>query len=131
MLVEHGLAGVVAIEGVQRGGAELQPQHDEAGDADDPGEQGDPAAPVARPAEAAQQADPLMGSLPGIRRARRAGVRHGDLPRAEERLLLSILAVAGAKSVVPGEAPERAGTQRAYSAGSTRPPSAASICGGR
>src|SRR6266568_4806366 len=114
MLVEHGLAGVVAIEGVQRGGAELQPQHDE------PGEQGDPAAPVARPAEAAQQADPLMGSLPGIRRARRAGVRHGDLPRTEQRLLLSILAVAGAKVVVPGEAPERAGTQRAYSAGSTR-----------
>src|SRR6266702_221900 len=103
MLVEHGLAGVVAIEGVQRGGAELQPQHDEAG-----------------AAEAAQQADPLMGSLPGIRRARRAGVRHGDLPRTEQRLLLSILAVAGAKVVVPGEAPERAGTQRAYSAGSTR-----------
>src|SRR5260370_42395197 len=44
MLVEHGLARIAAVEGVQRGGAELQPQYDEAGDADDPGEQGDPAA---------------------------------------------------------------------------------------
>src|ERR1700730_62479 len=127
MLVEHGLAGVAAVEGVQRGGAELQPQRDEAGDADDPGQQGDPAVPVAGQAEPAQQAGALIGSRPGIRGARRAGVRHGDLPRAEERLLLSIFAIAGAKSVVPGEALERAGTQRAYSPGSTRPPSVLAV----
>src|SRR5580704_9173973 len=104
MLVEHGLAGVVAVEGVQRGGAELQPQHDEAGDADDPGEQGDPAVPVAGPAEPAEQADSLINSAPGVRGARRAGVRHCDLPRAEERLLLPILAITCAKNVVPREA---------------------------
>src|SRR5580693_1701143 len=123
MLVEHRLAGVAAIEGVQRGGAELQPQRDEAGDADDPGEQRHPAVPVAGPAEPAKQADSLTGSLPGMRGARRAGVRHGDLPRAEERLLLPILAVTAAKVVLRGEAPARAATPRAYSAGSTRPPS--------
>src|ERR1700733_3633202 len=121
MLVEHGLAGVAAIEGVQRGGPELQPQRDKAGDADDPGEQRDPAVPVAGPAEAAEQAGPLAGSLPGMRGARRAGVRHGDLPRAEDRLLLPILAIAGAKRVLRGEAPERPATPRAYSPGSAAP----------
>src|SRR3984885_11655681 len=98
MLVEHGLTGVAAVEGFERGGAELQPQRDEACDADDPGEQRDPAVPVAGPAEPAQQAGSLTGSLtgslPGMRGARRAGVRHGDLPRAEKWLLLPILAVA-------------------------------------
>src|SRR3984957_14918273 len=119
MLVEHGLAGVAAVEGVQRGGAELQPQHDEAGDADDPGEQRDPAVPVAGPAEPAKQAGSLAGSRPGVRGVRRAGVRHGDLPRADKGLLLPILAFAGARSVLPGEALGRAGTPRTYSAGST------------
>ena len=56
--------GVAAVEGVQRGGAELQPQRDEAGDADDPGEQRDPAVPVAGPAEPAKQAGSLAGSRP-------------------------------------------------------------------
>src|ERR1700733_4097329 len=125
MLVEHCLAGVAAIEGVQRGGPELQPQRDEARDADDPGEQRDPAVPVAGPAEPAQQADFLAGSLAGTRGARRACVRHGDLPRAEEWLVLPILAVAGAKRVLRGEAPARVATPRAYSPGSTRPPSSA------
>src|SRR6185437_7141974 len=127
MLAEHGLARVAAIEGVQRGGAELQPQRDEAGDADDPGEQRDPAVPVAGPAKPAQQAV----SLAGMRGARQAGVRHGDLPRAEGRLSLPILAIAGAKVVVPGEAPKRAGTPRTYSPRSTRPASAAANGGGR
>src|ERR1700729_4366872 len=122
MLVEHGLAGVAAIEGVERGGAELQPQRDEAGDADDPGEQRDPAVPVAGPAEPAEQPGSLAGARPGLRGARRAGMRHGDLPRAEERLVLPILAIAGANGVVRGVAPGRAATQRTYSAGSTRRP---------
>src|SRR6266581_3868050 len=110
MLVEHGLAGVVAVEGVQRGGAELEPQRDKAGDADDPGEQGDPAVPVAGPAEAAKQAGARPGCLPGIQGTRRTGKRHGDLPRAEERLMLSILPAAAAEIVVSREAPERTGT---------------------
>src|SRR5579863_1903368 len=121
MLVEHGLAGVAAIEGVERGGAELLPQRDEAGDADDPGEQRDPAVPVAGPAESAKQAGSLTGGLPGMRGAGRAGVRHDDLPRAEGRVSLPILAAAGAKSVPPGEVSGRARTRRAYSPGSTRP----------
>src|ERR1035438_1754045 len=96
MLVEHRLAGVAAVEGVQRGGAELQPQRDEAGDANDPAEQRDPAVPVAGPAEPAQQAGSLIGSLPGIQGTRRASVRHSDLPRAEERLLPSTPGIAAA-----------------------------------
>src|SRR5579863_8414439 len=125
MLVEHGLAGVAAVEGVQRGGAEQLPQGDEAGDADHPGEQRDPAVPVAGPAEPAEQAGSLTGGLPGVRGAGRAGVRHDDLPRAEERLSLPILAAAGAKNVPLGEVSGRARTQWAYSPGSTRPSSAA------
>src|SRR5579864_3316171 len=121
MLVEHGLTGVAAVEGVQRAGAELLPQRDEAGDADDPGEQRDPAVPVAGPAEPAKQAGALTGCLPGMRGAGRAGVRHDDLPRAEERLSLPILATAGAKGVPLREVSGRARTQRAYSPGSTEP----------
>src|ERR1700729_2747203 len=121
MLVEHGLAGVAAIEGVQRGGAELQPQPDEARDADDPGEQRDPAVPVAGPAEPAQQAGSLTGSLPRMRGARRTGVRHGDLPRPRGGYCSRFSRSQATTASCPGRHLGGPATQRAYSTGSTRP----------
>ena len=56
MLVEEGLAGVVAGEVVLGGRAELDPQRDQAGHADDPGDQGDPAVPVAGAPHGAENA---------------------------------------------------------------------------